>query len=78
MASASTLTIRACEDIAPDYVKTLRRWRLAILDSFRDVRAQGVDDSVIRIWEFYLACCEAYFQTRMIGTLQMAIARSGG
>lgn len=77
MASRSTLTVRGLDDIAPHYAETLRRWRLAFFDRLGDVRALGFDDRFIRTWEFYLASCEAYFETRMIGCLQVVIARSG-
>lgn len=77
MAAHSTLTLRGLDDLAPHYAETLRRWRLAFLDTLDDVRALGFDDRFVRMWEFYLASCEAYFETRMIGLLQVVIARSG-
>jgi cyclopropane-fatty-acyl-phospholipid synthase len=40
------------------------------------VRALGFDDRFIRMWEFYLASCEAMFATRQISTLQMVMAES--
>jgi len=46
-----------------DYAETLRRWREVFLRRAADVRALGYDDQFIRMWDFYLAYCEAGFET---------------
>jgi cyclopropane-fatty-acyl-phospholipid synthase len=78
-ASAATtpLTLRWCDDIAPHYARTLREWRLRFVDRLDEVRALGFDDRFIRMWEYYLASCEAMFATRQISTLQLVMARAG-
>jgi cyclopropane-fatty-acyl-phospholipid synthase len=46
-----------------DYARTLRHWRQAFLGALPQVRALGYDDRFVRLWEFYLAYCEAAFTT---------------
>jgi cyclopropane-fatty-acyl-phospholipid synthase len=77
MRPRSPLTIRHVDDIAAHYAETLRRWRLAFLGRLPEVRALGFDDRFVRMWDFYLASCEAYFRTRHIAVLQMTLARAG-
>jgi cyclopropane-fatty-acyl-phospholipid synthase len=40
-----------------------------------EVRRLGFDDRFIRMWEFYLASCEAAFSVRHIGDLQMTLIK---
>ncbi|MFC5496716.1 class I SAM-dependent methyltransferase [Caenimonas terrae] len=58
-----------------DYAETLRRWR----DSFHAQRSQvlqlGFDERFIRIWEFYLAYCEAAFDQANIDVVQYTLLR---
>jgi cyclopropane-fatty-acyl-phospholipid synthase len=75
-AAHTPLTLRWMDDIAPHYARTLREWRRRFLERLDDVRALGFDDRFIRMWEFYLASCEAMFATRQISTLQMVMAES--
>ena len=77
MAPHSRLTIRQVDDIAPHYAATLARWRHAFLGRISDVRALGFDDRFVRMWDFYLASCQAYFRTRHIAVLQMTLGRAG-
>jgi cyclopropane-fatty-acyl-phospholipid synthase len=46
-----------------DYAETLRRWREAFLRRATDARALGYHERFIRMWDFYLAYCEAGFDT---------------
>ncbi len=46
-----------------DYAETLRRWSVAFESNIEGVRAQGFDESFIRIWRLYLAYCEAGFDS---------------
>ena len=41
------------------------------------MRALGFDDRFIRMWDYYLAACEAYFATRRLGDLQLVLTRPG-
>ena len=57
----------------PDYAETLRRWRGAFLDRDAQVRRLGFDTRFMRIWEFYLAYCEAAFDTGNTDVVQFTL-----
>ena len=42
-----------------DYARTLREWRQVYMSQLDTVQAQGFDARCQRLWEFYLAYCEA-------------------
>ena len=44
-----------------DYATTLARWRESFVQHDAQVRALGFDEQFMRVWEFYLAYCEAAF-----------------
>jgi cyclopropane-fatty-acyl-phospholipid synthase len=44
-----------------DYARTLRLWREQFMARKADVLALGFDERFVRLWEFYLAYCEAAF-----------------
>ena len=48
-------------DFGLDYAETLKRWRASFLAEDGPVRQLGFDTRFMRIWEFYLAYCEAAF-----------------
>jgi cyclopropane-fatty-acyl-phospholipid synthase len=50
-------------DFGADYARTLRHWREAFQRAIPQVRALGHDERFCRLWEFYLAYCEAAFAT---------------
>ena len=58
-----------------DYAETCRRWRADFLARKDEVLALGFDDRFIRIWEFYLAYCEAGFEAGDIDVVQYTLAR---
>jgi len=58
-----------------DYAETLRRWRDAFLARQAEVAALGFDARFMRIWEFYLAYCEAAFDTGDISLVQYTLQR---
>jgi len=58
-----------------DYAETLRRWREAFLARQAEVVALGFDQRFMRIWEFYLAYCEAAFDTGDISLVQYTLAK---
>jgi len=59
-----------------DYAETLRRWRHAFLARLDEVRAQGFDERFVRLWEFYLAYCEAAFDAGNTDVVQFTLQRS--
>jgi cyclopropane-fatty-acyl-phospholipid synthase len=77
MAEASDLRLVHLEDIGPHYATTLAAWRRRFLENTLRVRAMGYPDSFIRLWDFYLAYCEAGFAERTLGDVQMVLTREG-
>jgi cyclopropane-fatty-acyl-phospholipid synthase len=61
-----------------DYAETLRRWRAGFLASEGAVRQLGFDTRFVRIWEFYLAYCEAAFATGNTSVVQFTLRRAAG
>ncbi len=71
----TTLNLHHLEDIGLHYARTLRAWREAFLLRLDEVRAQGFDETFIRMWDYYLAYCEGAFQERYIGDAQLLLAK---
>ena len=57
------------------YAETLRRWRVEFLARDNQVRQLGFDTRFMRIWEFYLAYCEAAFATGDTSVMQFTLTR---
>ncbi len=77
MTASSTLRIENLEDIGPHYATTLGLWRENLFANLDRVRALGLPASFIRMWEFYLAYCEAGFAERALGDVQLRMIREG-
>ncbi len=75
----SRLGLETLRDIGLHYPPTLRRWRQAFLAQASEIKALGFgfDDKFIRTWEYYFAYCEAGFSQRLLGDLQLVLARAG-
>ncbi len=71
----TAMRIEWMQDIGVHYARTLRAWRERFMSRVPEVRQLGFDDRFIRMWEFYLASCEAAFATRYIGDAQMILAK---
>ena len=69
--------INRLENIGEHYATTLRHWRRRFWMKIGEVREMGFDDTFIRMWDFYLATCEAAFLQRKIGDVQMQLLRAG-
>ena len=59
-----------------DYAETLRRWRLQFLSRDGHVRQLGFDTRFMRIWEFYLAYCEAAFASGNTSVVQFTLRKA--
>jgi cyclopropane-fatty-acyl-phospholipid synthase len=57
------------------YVHTLRLWREQFVSNWEHVQDLGFDDRFFRMWEFYLAYCEAGFRTDYLDVAQIRIER---
>lgn len=58
-----------------DYAETLRRWRERFLAEDTRVRKLGFDTRFMRIWEFYLAYCEAAFAMGNTDVIQFTLRK---
>lgn len=61
-AQQAGLAIRARAAFGLDYARTLAEWMVRFNAQAEAVRAQGFDERFIRMWQFYLAYCEAGFR----------------
>jgi cyclopropane-fatty-acyl-phospholipid synthase len=59
----------------PDYAETLRRWRRQFLAERQRVLQLGFDERFMRLWEFYLAYCEAAFDEASIDVMQFTLQK---
>ena len=75
LAAVSPLRVDTRRSIGLDYAETLRRWRATFLVREEEVRALGFDETFVRMWDFYLAYCEAGFASRYLDDWQLGIAR---
>lgn len=75
-AVGTQLVLTHLEDIGADYARTLQAWRMRFLIRLDRVAELGFDDRFVRLWEFYLAYCEAGFRERSISDVQMLFAKS--
>jgi cyclopropane-fatty-acyl-phospholipid synthase len=74
-AEAAGLEVVAEFDFGLDYAETLRRWRERFLRAELAVHELGFDTRFMRIWEFYLAYCEAAFAARNTSVVQFTLHR---
>ncbi|MGH3578643.1 MAG: class I SAM-dependent methyltransferase, partial [Mycobacterium sp.] len=77
LARATDLRIVGLEDIGRHYPETLRRWAdnlAARTDALADL---GVGQEFRRLWDLYLAYCEASFLEGHISDVQLVLAKSG-
>ncbi len=77
LARVTDLTAFHLEDIAAHYARTLRIWRQKLLSRRAEVRNLGMSEAFIRMWEFYLAYCEAGFREHHLGDLQLLLTKPG-
>ncbi len=76
-AHAEKAGLRVVNELAfgTDYAETLRRWREAFLHHDGRVRELGFDTRFMRLWEFYLAYCEAAFTAGNTDVMQFTLVR---
>jgi cyclopropane-fatty-acyl-phospholipid synthase len=65
------------KDITQHYPETLRRWRESFNEHFEELRGHGYDERFSRLWNLYLAYCEAGFIERRILVGQGLYAKPG-
>ena len=74
----TSLMVTGVTDIGAHYAPTLRAWRANFMGNLDAVRALGFDDRFVRMWEYYLALCEAGFAAGIFQDLQIGFQKRGG
>lgn len=72
----TSLTVTNRRSLGRHYARTLREWRDNFDASWETIKTQGFDETFRRMWEFYLAYCEAGFRTGYLDVFQLRMARS--
>ena len=63
------------DEFPQHYAETLHRWRDQLFEHADEARERGYDDALLRLWEFYLAYCEAAFAERYVSLVQVVLDR---
>ena len=74
LAAHTRLSIVERRDLGPHYAHTLALWREQFLGNW-EALSGSFDDTFRRMWEFYLAYCEAGFRVGYLGVSQLGLAR---
>ncbi len=74
-AQSTDLRLFHLEDFSQDYARTLAHWRERFWEREAVVREQGYSEPFIRMWDFYLATCEAGFAEHYTGVVHMLFTR---
>jgi cyclopropane-fatty-acyl-phospholipid synthase len=69
------LRIAERRSLGPDYARTLAHWRETFLSRWETVAGLGFDETFRRMWEFYLAYCEAGFRVGYLDVYQLSLQR---
>jgi cyclopropane-fatty-acyl-phospholipid synthase len=74
-AAAAGLQVVNEFEFGADYAETLARWRSRFMTHEPQVRELGFDHRFVRLWEFYLAYCEAAFAVGNTNVVQFTLQR---
>lgn len=74
LAGHTGLSIVEGRNLGPHYARTLAIWREQFLGNWAHLEG-SFDDTFRRMWEFYLAYCEAGFRSGYLGVSQLGLAR---
>jgi cyclopropane-fatty-acyl-phospholipid synthase len=58
-----------------DYAHTLKLWRERFMQNIEKVRALGFDGEFERMWQYYLAYCEAGFRAGHLNVWQLGFIK---
>jgi cyclopropane-fatty-acyl-phospholipid synthase len=71
----TNLRILDLEDIGRHYAETLRRWSENLQDHSQEIENLGAGIEFRRLWDLYLAYCEASFLERHVSDVQFVLAK---
>ena len=75
LATHTTLRVTRRRELGAHYARTLHLWRERFNEQWPRVHQLGFDETFRRMWEFYLAYCEAGFRTGYLGVSQLQLTR---
>jgi cyclopropane-fatty-acyl-phospholipid synthase len=75
LARRTDMHVVELEDLTRHYPETLRRWRSNFHAHAAGLAARGYDERFRRLWTLYLSWCEAGFEERRIGDVQLLLAK---
>ena len=75
LADHTTLRVTQRRELGPHYARTLHLWRERFNEQWPRIKQLGFDETFRRMWEFYLAYCEAGFRTGYLGVSQLQMTR---
>ena len=75
LAEAAGLQLVERFHFAEGYARTLAIWRERVLATREQILAMGFDTRFLRMWEFYLAYCEAGFRSGSTDVAQLTLER---
>lgn len=76
LARVTSMSLYAAENFGTHYARTLHLWRRRFHAALPAVRARGFDERFVRMWDFYLATCEAAFLERHTGVFQLVLSKN--
>ncbi len=74
---STTFVTQHVENIGVHYAETLRRWCATFETQKSKILELGFDEAFFRKWVYYFRYCEAGFNQRRLGTLQLVISPAG-
>ena len=75
LAAHTALSLVERRELGPHYARTLEQWRERFVANWDQLQG-AFDETFRRMWEFYLAYCEAGFRTGYLGVSQLGLART--
>ncbi len=72
----TALSMYHAENFGTHYARTLHAWRQRFHHNIGRVRALGFDERFVRMWDLYLAYCEAAFLERHAGLFQLMLVKN--
>jgi len=75
LATHTSLRVTERRELGSHYARTLHLWRERFGEQWPQIHRLGFDETFRRMWEFYLAYCEAGFRTGYLGVSQLQLTR---
>ncbi|MDE1153415.1 MAG: cyclopropane-fatty-acyl-phospholipid synthase [Micavibrio sp.] len=74
-AEAAGMNLESMDGFGADYARTLREWQEKFQQQWPQIASAHFDDRFKRIWELYLAYCEAGFNARTIDVVHAVMTK---